>query len=64
MVINRAHQFFGGGAGWHVHVHVVQLPHPSRKKNPTGKTMLYKKVGAKLLLLSLWHIFFFIIWLY
>lgn len=39
MIINRAHQFFVflGGAGWHVHVHVVQLPHPSREKKTHRK---------------------------
>lgn len=42
MIINRAHQFWGG-AGWHVHVHVVQLPHPSRKKNPQEKLCFIKR---------------------
>lgn len=45
MIINRAHQFFVffGGAGWHVHVHVVQLPIHPGKKNPQEKLCFIKR---------------------
>lgn len=44
MIINRAHQFFGGFfGGWHVHVHVVQLPIHPGKKNPQEKLCFIKR---------------------
>lgn len=45
MIINRAHQFWG----WVACTCTCCITSPSiPEKKPTGKTMLYKKVGAKL----------------